>query len=245
MAGTNRPPALMVAAIGSIAMGVICCGWGGISLVGTALSDTQVKMFAQMEAQEKERVATRRQDLVAQRDAATDPQARATLDQEIAALDAQKMPDMSAMMAKLQSPAVRSCYIFEGASAFVFNVMMLISGCGLLALKSWARILGILGAAGRLLTSVVYLILTFTVVMPAMSDFYNQMMAEMAKSSGPGGPPAMPQMGTFMTTIGSASAVVMFLMVCAWPAALLCLLLSRKVREALSPATAPAPSAST
>ena len=241
MGSQTRPIIVTVAAVGSLLLGFCCCGQGGAVMATPVIVQWQKKTMNALMEPERARLAKERQDLERQRTETTDQQVIAAIDQRIAQLDRQAPPDMNAFFEGLASPQATRCYLFEGLSAAIMNLLVFIAGFGLLAMKPWARRLAIYAAIGRLVTAAVYFVLVLTVVMPAMAEGMRKFQESIANMpAGAGGPP-MPDMGPMMAVQGTVGAVFALLIAAAWPLALLIMLNTRAAREALAPGAAIAP----
>lgn len=91
-----------------------------------------------------------------------------------------KMPDMSNMLG-MKEPGVLGAYLFDVLSGFVLNVLMLISGIGLLKYHSWARKMAVWVAGLKVIRLMILCGLSTVLLAPAISNGFGEMIKEAAQ----------------------------------------------------------------
>jgi len=234
MSEAKRPAVVMVAAIGSLVM-ALCCGgmWGGLA---PAMFEVHKKMMTSMTDRIKAQVERQKAEIRQKRAATGDAQQIAALDQQMAALDRNVPPDISGLYEGFLAPQVKGCYLFEGISSLVLYLLIFIAGCGMFAMAPWARTLGLIAAAGRIVTAVAYAFLNALVILPAMAMGFKKMMDAITQMQSAAGQPmpAPPDMSKLLAIQGGVGVVFFLLLSVAWPVAMLILLNTRSAKEAFS-----------
>jgi hypothetical protein len=98
-----------------------------------------------------------------------------------------KFPDMSNMMG-MKDPGAFATYLFDCLSGVILNVLMLISGIGLLKFQSWARRMAVWVAVLKIICLIIYCALAVVVLAPAVSNGFVEFVTEM----NPDGPRPQP-----------------------------------------------------
>jgi hypothetical protein len=234
----KRPPVVLVAAIGSLLLGFCCCGQGSMTAAMPLFFDWHKGLMKSVMGPPREKLVAERKTLENERAATTDRQEIAAIDQQIATIDRQMPPDIESFYAAIASPAATRCYLFEGFSGLIANLLIFIAGIGLLAMKPWARTLALYAAIARIITALIYAVLAVTVVMPAMAAGMRKFQESMSAMSQGAGQSPLPDMGPMMALQGTVGALFGVLMAIAWPVALLIMLNTKSAKEALAPGAA-------
>jgi len=233
----KKPAVVLVAAIGSLVM-ALCCGGmlGGMATAAPALLEAHKKMMTSMMDQLKAQVEKQKAELRQKRAATKDAQQIAALDQQIAALDRNVPPDISGLYEGFLAPQVKGCYLFEGISTLILYLLIFIAGCGMFALAPWARMLGMVAAAARIVTAVAYAFLNAFVIMPAMAAGVKKMMDSLAQMQSAAGQPmpTVPDISGMLAIQGGIGVVFFLLLSIAWPVTMLILLNTKSAKEAFA-----------
>jgi len=148
-------------------------------LLGTSMAGGQEKIQEAMEA-ERSKQLEKLEDSAD--NAATEEEAeefRARHD-ELANQPIPQMPDVSNMIG-MKSPGVLGAYIFDCLTGLILNVMMVVSGIGLLKYRAWARKMAVWVAGLKLLRLVIICGLTIGIIAPGVSEGLGEFVGEAAK----------------------------------------------------------------
>ena len=200
----------------------LCVGCSGVYMLMAAafLPTMQAAQQGMQQQVEKER-QSKINKLKAEEDKAETPAEQDQLKAEREQLEnapSAKMPDMSKLYG-FNDRRVTGYFAIDFGTALVLNVMLLISGIGLLGLKPWARRLGIYTSIAKIARLVVLYTGYIVVIMPIQVAAMTEMIAEMSRIQprGPQGPPPQ-QMGTMMGLGMTMYAVVFVLLAIIYPA---------------------------
>jgi hypothetical protein len=143
-------------------------------------------------------------------------------------LEAMPTPDLSALeelqdMNDYNEPRLAVFHILEISASIVLNVLMIVSGGGLMALREWARRLSIRVAQLKMLRWAAMAVTTMVMILPMTIERTQKAMPALeAQMLAQGAPvPAISMMTTFMRWSMMAGAVVMVfaaLIACVYPA---------------------------
>ena len=127
----------------------------------------------QIEEQQKADRAAKIAALKAREAAAKTEEEKTTLANERAALEARVVPDLSAFdelqdMNAYNEPRLAIFYILDVSTALILNVLMIVSGGGLMRLREWARRLAIWVAQLKILRWSAMVVGSMVVIMPMM-----------------------------------------------------------------------------
>jgi hypothetical protein len=175
-------------------------------------------------------------------EAAQSEEAKQTIKVQRQALEATPMPvmpvipDMSKMYA-INDARVITFAVTDMLSAMVLNILMIVSGAGLLRMREWGRKTAIGMAIAKLVRLIVMqacnVFLVLPIVTKQMTEGMQEMMSQMP--AGPGGAPP-PQFGTqfamVMGTMMSASAVCVAIVGAVYPILLLWFLTAEDAKAA-------------
>ena len=204
-----------------------------------------------LEAQQQQERQKRLDELTAQEASATSDEEKAELAAKRQKIENQPVVDldMADMMAAYRDPKLIGYLVTDFVSGLGLNILLLASGIGLLAAKSWGRRLGVWVAALKIVRLVaVYgfvLIFVVPVFSAKMGDMMEKVMAQaqQRQQQNQPGAPAMPPMGK---TVGmvygmmmSAMAVLMILFGSIYPAVMLWVLTRPKVKLACGESVLP------
>jgi hypothetical protein len=152
-----------------------------------------------------------------------------------------KMPDMTKFT---QDPTFQAYGIADAVTGLILNILLVVSGIGLLSLKEWARRLGLWVAALKIVFLFVLYGIFIVVVVPrvteAFTSVFREMMDEMAKTAPPGQPVPgkadLEQMGTILGLVYTGGAIVMIIFGVIYPVVMLVLLSRPRVKAACAAA---------
>jgi hypothetical protein len=99
-----------------------------------------------------------------------------------------KLPDMSNMVG-MKEPGVFATYLFDCLSGFLLNVLMLISGVGLLKYQSWARKMAIWVAGLKVIRLMILCALGAAILAPAVSNGFGEFIHQTVQMNPQGAPP--------------------------------------------------------
>lgn len=217
----------------------VCSGASVLMQVAMApVSESyQKQMFEGMEAKMQQDREQRIAELKQQEEEAADDEQKAVYAAEREALEQQppaNMP-MADIMAAYRDPRLIGYMIADFSSGILFNLLMLASGIGLIASRSWARIMGLWVAWLKIARLVLVYGFAIAVVVPVFSKAMGEMMDKMQIPQQPGAPP-MPDMGQTVATVYgialSAGAVMMILFGAVYPIIMLWVLTRPAVKAA-------------
>ena len=147
--------------------------------MGTAMQENQKQMNEMFEQERQQQI----EDMKLAEEEAEDEETAAQLRADREALEQQappKMPDMQNMFG-MNEPTVKGAYIFDAVSGLLLNVMMLVSGIGLVNHSDWARKLAIWVAGLKVLRLIAICALTVTIIGPAVSEGMGEFVVEMGE----------------------------------------------------------------
>ena len=197
----------------------LCSGLyvSAIAMAGPAMKGANAQMQGEFQEERDKEIA----DLKAQEETAVDDAARDEIVKQRTELEAQPLPNMPdfSKMYGMGDQRVATFMGIDIGTAVVLNILLLVSGIGLLGLNNWARQLGVLVAALKIFRLVVlYSVFVFAIV-PIMIGQMMEGFAEMAKMNPrAGAPPMPPQTATFMGTMWTVCAVATVLIGVIFPA---------------------------
>jgi len=235
------------------ACGLLLCGMCmglqilGQSLLGPMMAAQQPQFEAEMKRAREQQIA----ELEERLDTAETEQQEQEIQREIDQLKQMplpKMPDMTKLWG-MNDPRIFGYYAGDVATGMVLNVLLLVSGIGLLSYRQWARKLAIWVAGLKILRLGVLCVVGVVVVAPAMAKNFTAFMEEMEKQmeqappqAPPPGPPQqdMEQVGEAMGTFFAGWSLGMLVLGSIYPVIVLVVLQRDDVRRACQP---PEPSA--
>jgi hypothetical protein len=206
------------------------------AVMGPMMDAQQKQIQAQVEADRARQLAL----LKAQEDAAPNENEKAAIRARQKALQAMVVPKMPNFAKIAESPALQTFSIVDVSTGLVLNIVMLISGIGLLNYKEWGRITAIWLAVLKIIRLITIYTYYALVVVPDMVGNFNTMFKEMFDEIGKGAPPGakMPgqaeldQIGTFMGIAMTATAVTYIIFGVIYPIITLVLLTRQRVKDA-------------
>lgn len=185
-------------------------------------------------------------ELKVQEEAAVTEEEKAQLAAQRQTLEAQPIVDLPVadMMGMYREPTFIGYLVADTITGLVLNALLLTSGIGLLAAKSWARKLAIWVAALKIARLVFVYGFAIAFVVPTFSKQMGKVAEQMVGQlpSRPGAPPMPPAGQTIATAYGIAltsSAVLMILFGAIYPVIMLWVLTRPKVKAACGEAAAP------
>jgi hypothetical protein len=219
----------------------------GLSL---AMQFTMAPMFAmqQQEFQQLQQAdrAQKLKDLENREQAAQDEKEKAAIQAQQQALKAQpllKLPDMAKFT---EAAGLQTYTIVDVVTGLILNILMVVSGIGLVSYKAWGRRLGLWVAACKIVRLVIVYGFFILVVVPnlskALTEMFQEMFAQMAQAAPPGGPripgqAELAQMGTVFGTMYSGMAIGMIVLGVVYPVLVLIFLSRPHVKAACSEPT--------
>jgi hypothetical protein len=233
----RRPGSITAVAIISVLIGILC-GCGSISnIFMPAMMQMQKNMIDGMQVQMKHDFESQRQRnierLQREKDAATTPAEQQRVDDELRRAESQPMPDMQKLTSMMTLPGNRTFYVVSGILGAVISLLFLVSGIGLFPMMEWARKLNITTSVLDILFTLASTSYNVAVVGPEMGRHMQEMMDEIQKASPPGtSAPPMPEMGTIMQTMMGVFMSIGGFIIIVWLVAAICMLSTRRVREA-------------
>src|SRR5262249_43401668 len=127
-------------------------------------------------------------------------------------------------------------YLVDVVTGMILNVLLLISGIGLVRLKEWGRVTGLWVAAIKIARLVVIYSINIVVIVPIMTKQFADMFEDIARAAPPGprgaGAPAMTEVGPAMGTMMTAAAIGIMIVGSIYPAIVLWLLSRPGVKAA-------------
>ncbi len=206
------------------------------SAMGPMMAMQQQQVQQALEAERQRKL----QELQELENAAQDEKEKATLKAKQNALKAQPQPKMPDMTKFTQDVAFQGYAIADVVTGLVLNILMVVSGIGLVGLKEWGRRTAIWVAALKIVRLVALYGFFALAVVPVMvkqfTSMFQEMFEEMAKAAPPGqripGPAEMGQMGTVMGVMMTAFAIGMIIFGAIYPVIVLILLSRPRVKAA-------------
>jgi hypothetical protein len=212
----------------ALGLGGLCCGlyFMMISALGPVIGAQQSQVMQQMkDGQVAQRAAQVRQ-LEEQEEAAETEEEKQTIRDKRTALESTPAPmiptvDMSKMYGLNDSRTI-AYWLAEMLSGVILNVLMVISGVGLVAMKEWGRKMALIVAgikiARLLLLQLFSILVIIPIVTKQMAEAMEQMMSQMPPGPGGAPPPAMgPQIGAVYGTMMTLGAVCMLIIGSIYP----------------------------
>ncbi|HWY87799.1 MAG TPA: hypothetical protein VNX28_13800 [Gemmataceae bacterium] len=208
--------------------------------MGPIFAGQQQQMQQIMEAGRRQQL----QDLQDQEQAAQDEKEKAAIQARLKALQGQPIPKMPDMAKFTQDMGLQSYGIADVVTGLVLNILMVISGVGLVSVREWGRRLGLWVATLKIVRLIALYSIFILVVVPnitnAFTTMFREMFEEMAKVAQPGqhvpGPAEMGQMGQGLGIMYSAFAIGMIVLGVIYPVIMLILLSRPHVKAACAPA---------
>jgi hypothetical protein len=206
----------------ALALGGLCCGVYLLTLssLSPVIGAQQNLMQQQFQAsQVAERTAALDQLKQALEAAEADDE-KQRIQAEIDALEATPMAVMPAMpdmtkMYGMNNPRVIGFSSVDMLSSILLNVVLIVSGVGLVALREWGRKLAIIVAGLKIARLLVLQTISIIFIVPAMAkqmaEAMEQMMSQMPSGSGGGPPPGFSS--NFAMVYGTSMTVTAVCMV--------------------------------
>jgi hypothetical protein len=220
---------------------MLCSVCTGLSL---AMQSAMGPAFAAQQQELQKAVQVDRnkklQELRDRAQAAKDEKEKADLQGQEKALQAQPLPKMPDMSKFIQESSLQVFTIADFISGLIFNILLLVSGFGLVRYKEWGRQLGLWVAALKIVRLIVLYGFLIVVVVPRVTQIFTSMVQEMAEQMPKAGPPGqrapgaaeLAQMSTMMQAMYTGLAVGMILLGSIYPIIVLILLSRPRVKAA-------------
>jgi hypothetical protein len=238
-----------------ILMFVVGAGYLAITIVAPSFQKQMVAQLEQQQAKTKAERESKVAELKAKEEAAKTKEEKDTLKDEREALESNIEPDLSAMNEMMGfsvfSDIRLAIYSFsEMITGMILNVLMAISGVGLLGLAEWGRRLGVTVAWLKIVRWVAMIVVTMILILPItvqkakkMTDSIQTQVQVQAKSAGRAAPPMpmpMLNLGIIMSIAGAVGMFFTALIASIYPALSIWFLTRPPVRAAcLLPSKAP------
>lgn len=231
-----QPPSSAPKVLGAlnIAFGALLLLCGGYALVmalfvGPMMSTVMAGQQEELEQAHQSALDAQVAELRRLQSQAGSAEERAALESQIqTVLNAPAPPkiNFSASMMPGSTPGMMAYQATDAISGMVLNILMVVSGIGLLRIRSWGRSLALWVAGLKITRLLALLVVNIILVVPVQV----QQMQEMFKQvpGGGGAPPAefLPWMGVYML----AAAVVTAIVGAIYPVIVLWLLNTKRVR---------------
>jgi hypothetical protein len=144
-----------------------------------------------------------------------------------------KLPDMTQFM---RDARFQGYWLTDVGTGLLLNLVMLVTGIGLVGLKEWGRVTGLWVAALKILRLIVLYSFYALVIAPVMVQQFKAMMEEMTKAVPPGGkaprPEELGQMATVMGAMTTGTAIGMIILGAIYPVVVLIVLTRPRVKAA-------------
>jgi hypothetical protein len=169
--------------------------------------------------------------------------------EEREALEKSGEPDVSAIMGQAMGITQNKTYIAytygESISGIILNVLMIISGVGLLRMSQWACTLALGVAWLKILRWILIVIVTLVVIVPMTTEVTQKMFQEIdkqakAKGGGAGNPFPMASLAQFQAIASAVVSVMSALVAVIYPSLTLWFLTRPATRAALLARSKPA-----
>jgi hypothetical protein len=239
---TEGPPTSIPRVIGI--MNIIFAGLlllcGLWQIVNVALQSTMAPMMAGQQAQAQKAMEQQRQaelrDLQQREKASKDPQEKAALQAQEKALQAQPVPNLPDMTQFMNNPRTKTFTLADAATGMLLNILLLVSGIGLLKYREWGRVTALWVAALKIVRLIALYSFFIVAIVPDAVQQFRRIFEEMAKAGPPGQKgPGPEQFATFATAMGIAMTVYGILMILIgsiYPLVVLILLTRPRVKAA-------------
>jgi hypothetical protein len=215
-----------------ILMFVVGAGTMVLTIVGPRFQKWTVGQMEQQQANSKAERDAKVAELKAKEEAAKTKEEKDTLKGEREALESNVEPDLSAMNEimgfNVFSDIRLAIYSFsEMIAGMILNVVMVISGVGLLGLAEWGRRLGITVAWLKIVRWVAMILVSFVLILPItaqksqkMYDSMQQAQARAQANAGGRGAASMPMLNiaVFTTIAGAVTMIFTALIASIYPA---------------------------
>lgn len=231
----TRPTILTVLGIltiifGSLGVMANCCGVVSLGFMGAMhgfMATAQQRLDAQQES--------RRQQYLDDLEAAADDDERAQVEKDYQTWK-EKNPklDMAAMNAWASDPRFVGQVIVDAALSFIANVLLIVTGAGVLKMRPGARLLGTGTAAAKIVINAAAGLYSLLVIVPLQEESMRPMMEQLQKiQQNQPGPNLGPSMD-LQQTMGRIGAAVGIVTSCIFPVILLVMLNLPAVRKGLT-----------
>lgn len=214
----------------------VCSGLNVVtqSAFGPMIAAQQKQVQQALEAERQAKL----KKLQEQEEAAEDEEQKAAIRAQHKLVQAQPVPVVPDTSKFMTAPGLQSYMIADALSGIMLNVLMMISGIGLLAFKEWARVVALWVAAVKILRLAALYGYFALAVAPVMAQQFRAMFEEMAKAAPPGQKAISPEeLATISTSMGvmmTGSAIGIMVLGFIYPAVVLILLTRSSVKAAFA-----------
>jgi hypothetical protein len=204
------------------------------SALAPMMAQQQQRVQQAMEADRQAQLSSLRKREKASQDEKEKAQLRAR-EQFLRAQPVPNVPDASRIF---KNPLILPYSLVDTLSGLILNVMMIIAGIGLMAIRSWGRILAIWVAAIKIIRLPILYGYFIIKIVPILQQGFGEMFDEMAKTMPPtpGGPAPqqMQAMATYLAVIWKIGAIATILLGAVYPVIVLIALTRPRVKAACS-----------
>jgi hypothetical protein len=195
-------------------------------VVGPKLQSAVMSSMKETQASQKAVRDSKIAELKKKEAAAKTKEEKEPITEEREALEKSGEPDVSAMMGPAMGLTHNKTYIaytyVESISSIILNVLMIISGVGLLRLSQWACTLALGVAWVKILRWILIVIVTLVVIVPMTTEVTQKMLQEIdrqakAKGGGGGTPFPMASLAQFQAIASAVLSVMSALVAVIYP----------------------------
>jgi len=157
------------------------------------------------------------EDLNQQLQAATTEEEKEEISTQIEDLELEDEINVPNPFLAMNNPTMNLYGIIDGSTGLLFNLIMFVTGVGLLLRKEWARKLAIWTAALKIVRLLILQSINMVYIIPIQAKSMQEMFKQM-DVGGQGQGPDMSQMASMQGGMMMAWAVVMLIAGCVYPA---------------------------
>jgi hypothetical protein len=217
----------------NIIFGILLLLFGIYSIVmlwlGPKLQNYMMGQFEQQKTTAKATRDAKIADLKKREETAQTKEEKESLADERAAVERTFEPDMTGFMeetrAMTQRPVIRIYSAVEGGLGIVLNILMIVSGVGLLRVAEWGRRLALSVAWLKILRWIAIVAFTLIVIVPMTTEMTQKLLTQVeaqAKANSRGATPfPMATLSQFAAVAGAVSSVMTALFAVIYPILLL------------------------
>ncbi|MEX0936983.1 MAG: hypothetical protein WDZ59_03925 [Pirellulales bacterium] len=161
---------------------LLCIGCYAIQIFSqAAMAPLMNEQFAEMNAQIERDRARRIEGFREQEESAETPEEAERIRQQREQFERMPTPDFSKMMEmwQIKDPRVLGFFATEAGGGALLNVLMLVSGIGLVTLRPWGRTLAVWIAGLKVARLILSCMFVIFIVAPLMAESFGDMIVEM------------------------------------------------------------------
>jgi hypothetical protein len=220
---------------------LLCAVWSGLNL---ALQSAMVPFMAGQQQQLQKAVEAERkaelQKLEERAKTSKNVQEKAELQKQQKALESQPPPQFPDLSKFMSNSRLRGFTLIDVTTAGLLNILLIVSGIGLIRYQQWGRLTALWVAAIKIVRLVALYSFYAVAVVPGMAQQFRAFFEELARAAPPGpNAPPVEQLGMLATAIAAAMvayAILMVLFGSIYPIVVLALLTRPRVRDACAAA---------